>query len=235
MEKITRRKFIELGSIASASCWLPRFLVPVSAAGVPDDRPRILVVVQLSGGNDGLNTVIPYTNDLYYRHRPGLALDAMEVIRLNDETGLHPALEALRPVFDDGELCIVNGVGYPNPDRSHFRSMDIWQSGSGSMEIVQTGWLGRYLDHTCKGGELPHHALELDDSLSLALKGEEVNGLSLRNPDRMKKALSGSMMEGLSRMYHDGHGDGEVRYLYKILAEAEQSVDYLYRQSKVYK
>ena len=89
---------------------------------------KILVVVQLSGGNDGLNTVVPYRNDIYYRERPGIAIKPDDVLKLNDDIGLHPAMTPLKALYDNGLLTIINNAGYPNPDRSHFRSMDIWQT-----------------------------------------------------------------------------------------------------------
>ena len=112
---------------------------------------KILVVVQLSGGNDGLNTVVPYRNDIYYRERPGIAIKPDKVLTINDEVGLNPALAPLRALYDDGLLTVINNVGYPNPDRSHFRSMDIWQTASNSDQYLQTGWVGRYLDAACEG------------------------------------------------------------------------------------
>lgn len=105
-------------------------------------------------------TVVPYRNDIYYRNRPTLAVPSGEVIGIHDEQGLHPAMEALQPLYDEGPVSIVNSVGYPNPDRSHFRSMDIWQTGSASDEYWSTGWLGRYLDSDCQNCASPHHALE---------------------------------------------------------------------------
>ena len=112
---------------------------------------KTLVIVQLSGGNDGLNTIIPYRNDIYYSSRPNIGIPQNEVLKLNDEMGLNPALDGLRKIFDDGNLCVINNVGYPNPDHSHFRSMDIWQTASGSDEYKDNGWIGRYLDSLCPG------------------------------------------------------------------------------------
>ena len=98
---------------------------------------------------------------------------------------LHPALTALRELYDDGSLGILNNVGYPNPDRSHFRSMDIWQTGSASTEYVTTGWVGRYLDAQCHGCDKPTYALEIDDVLSLALKGENSKAIAMKDPKRL--------------------------------------------------
>ena len=144
-----------------------------------------MVVLQFSGGNDGLNTVIPIRNDIYYKSRPKLGIQREQALLLTDEAGLNPALPCFKELFDEGSLGIMNNVGYPNPDRSHFRSMDIWQSASDSNEYIYTGWLGRYLDAQCSGCDKPTQALEIDDVLSLALKGEKYKGLALKDPKRL--------------------------------------------------
>src|SRR5207342_1011055 len=102
-----------------------------------------------------------------------------------DEAGLHPALGIFKGLYDEGNLSILHSVGYPNPDRSHFRSMDIWQTATASQEFVYTGWLGRYLDAQCRECDKPTQALELDDTLSLALKGEKMKGIALKDPARL--------------------------------------------------
>lgn len=110
------------------------------------DSDRILVLVQLNGGNDGLNTVIPVEDALYYNARPGLAIPKANTITVDDFTGLHPSFAELESVYGDGNMGIIHSVGYPSPDLSHFRSTDIWVSGSGSDDVLSTGWPGRYLD-----------------------------------------------------------------------------------------
>ena len=129
---IKRRSFIKGTVLATASLFMPLFLHAFDADGKVPPGNKVLVVLQLSGGNDGLNTVIPYRNDIYYRSRPGIAIAKEKAIRLTDEAGLHPSLDYLGKLYEEGALGILNNVGYPEPDRSHFRSMDIWQSASGS-------------------------------------------------------------------------------------------------------
>src|SRR5438045_9204016 len=124
-----RREFLQASSLATASLMVPRFLKAFEAKQMVPPGNKVLVVIQLSGGNDGLNTVIPIRNDIYYRERPGLGIDRTKALTLTDEVGLHPALISLKELYDDGSLGILNNVGYPNQDRSHFRSMDIWQNG----------------------------------------------------------------------------------------------------------
>jgi len=156
-----------------------------SLLNFPDDG-RVLVLVQLAGGNDGLNTIVPYRNDLYYQQRPELAIPSSEIVDLNGEIGFHPALANLKPLYDAGNLAIVQGVGYPNPDRSHFRSTDIWLTGSSSDNVGQTGWLGRYFDLVCPEGEecgtYGPPAIQIGLTSSLALLGREQKGIALQNP-----------------------------------------------------
>jgi uncharacterized protein (DUF1501 family) len=120
---------------------VPQFVARTARAAVPG-KENILVVVELAGGNDGLNTVIPYADDLYHKYRPTLRKTKEAVIRLDDHVGLHPGMQGFRQLWDAGHLAVVQGVGYPNPDRSHFEAMDIWQSAD-PKRATPTGWLGR--------------------------------------------------------------------------------------------
>lgn len=159
----------------------------------PDDG-RVLVLVQLGGGNDGLNTVIPYSNDIYYNMRPQLAIPQNEVITLNNDIGLHGSMTPFESMFGNGDLGIVQGVGYPNPDRSHFRSTDIWLTGSGSDEVQETGWLGRYFDMICAEGEMcgtnGPPAIQIGLNASLALLGRDQKGITLNNPQQFFSLVS---------------------------------------------
>src|SRR3954471_14427708 len=160
---IRRKDFLQLGSFATASLLVPKFLRALETGSMVPPGNKVLVILQLSGGNDGLNTVIPVRNDIYYRERPKLGIEKTKALSLTEEVGLHPELTAFADLYHDGNLGILNSVGYPNPDRSHFRSMDIWQTGSQSDQFLNTGWLGRYLDAQCKGCDKPTQALEIDD------------------------------------------------------------------------
>src|SRR5205085_595906 len=136
------------GSLVSWGLTVPTFLSRTAAAaaeaGKPGAKDTILVVVQLTGGNDGLNTVIPFKDEQYAKLRPTLRIPTAQVKKLNDELGLHPSLTGLADLLQEQALCVVQGVGYPNPSQSHFRSMDIWQAGS-SADALSEGWLGRAL------------------------------------------------------------------------------------------
>jgi uncharacterized protein (DUF1501 family) len=237
MVVIKRRHFLQTGALASASLFVPKFLKAFEnkeVAWVPQGN-KVLVVLQLSGGNDGLNTVIPVRNDIYYRERPKLGIEKDKSLILTDEVGLHPELKAFADLYHDGNLGILNSVGYPNPDRSHFRSMDIWHTGSESNEYLSSGWVGRYLDAQCKGCDKPTQALEIDDVLSLALKGEEVKGLAFKDPRRLYNTSHEKYYKELLKNHKDDHDhEKPVDYLYKTMAETISSADYIFEQSKLH-
>ncbi len=154
----TRRKMIQatFGSAAliTAGTAAPPFLWGASRQASQKSDEKILVVIQLSGGNDGLNTVIPYANDEYYRNRFTLAVEKSQVVKIDDEIGWHPALNGFARLLDDGQLAVVQGVGYPNPNRSHFESMDLWHTAHQNTKEFPRGWLGRCVDEHLSG-ELP--------------------------------------------------------------------------------
>ncbi|MCX5690896.1 MAG: hypothetical protein NTV94_14115, partial [Planctomycetota bacterium] len=158
----SRREFLRSGLVlASAASSVPAFINSSAMAmhaqaggltsipGVPDEH--ILVVVQLGGGNDGLNTVVPFGDPAYFKARPGIAIKESEALKLSgtDGLGLHPQMTGLKDLYDDGMVGIVQGVGYPNPNRSHFKSMDIWHTADTT--ATGDGWLGRYFDAECCG------------------------------------------------------------------------------------
>src|SRR2546423_3928872 len=171
----TRRDFLKsslaTGSLVSWGLTVPTFLSRTAAAAPPSGKAgakdTILVVVQLTGGNDGLNTVIPFADAEYYKLRPTIQVPKNQVRKLNDSFGLHPSMEGLAGLHQDGALCVVQGVGYPTPSQSHFRSMDIWQAAS-SAETLSEGWLGKTLKNTPSGA---FHVAAGNESSPLALTG----------------------------------------------------------------
>ena len=230
---IKRKEFLQVGSLATASLMLPKFLKAFEGRAMVPPGNRVVVVLQLSGGNDGLNTVIPVTNDLYYKARPRLGIQKAKALALKDDAGLHPALTGLKELYDDGSLGIINSVGYPNPDRSHFRSMDIWHTASQSNEYWATGWLGRYLDAQCSGCDKPTQGIEFDDVLSLSMKGANIKGIAMKDPKR----LYGTANEKFFRDVMQRHGNGgeeTVDYLYKTLSQTLSSADYIFKQSRLH-
>jgi len=230
---IKRKQFIQVGSLATASFMLPKFLKAFEKSAMVPSGNKVLVVLQMSGGNDGLNTVIPIRNDIYYKTRPKLGIEKDKALTLNDEVGLHPALTGFKELFDDGSLGIMNSVGYPNPDRSHFRSMDIWQTASDSKSYVYTGWLGRYLDAQCRGCDKPTQALEIDDVLSLALKGDQMKGIALKDPQRLYNTSHQKYFKEVLADHKSTGSEQPVDYLYKTMAATLSSADYIFQQSKL--
>lgn len=183
----TRRDFLKSVSAAgvvSIGSTAPEFLHRAALAedASKDTSGRVLVLVQLAGGNDGLNTVVPFGNDDYYKARPGIHIGRGSTLKLNDELGLHPAMSGFKELFDEGHLHIVQGVGYANPDRSHFRSMDIWQSARPDAEYTRDGWVGRALDATIDRHVGTMLALALGtESLPLSLVSTKVNVPAVQN------------------------------------------------------
>lgn len=227
-----RRTFLKNSGLASTALFVPSFLNEFNQ-GLPKRPDKILVIIQLSGGNDGLNTIVPYQNDLYYKNRPQIAITKQKVLKTKEDLGFHPAMSAFKDLYDDGLVSIINSVGYPNPNRSHFRSMDIWHTASDSKEYLSTGWLGRYLDNDCDNCS-PLQALEADDSLSLALKGETRKGFSASDAKRLFQTTRNRFLQAVAN-HEDHRGNENVGYLYKTLVEAQSSAQYLFEQSKKYK
>lgn len=193
----TRREFVS-GSLTllSAAGTLPLFLgntASVLAGPEPqqarkkNNSQRILVVVQLAGGNDGLNTVIPYERDAYYKARRQIAVAKKDVLKLVDGLGLHPSATGLKDLHDDGHMAIVQGVGYPNHNRSHFTSMDIWHTGDPTLK-AQSGWIGRYFDACCKGDDPapePSQGVALMSEAPTAMQGKDFYPLAFSNPNAL--------------------------------------------------
>ncbi len=179
---ISRRELLKGGGLIAVGLVAPRWLSTIAKADVFRQakggklaKDTVLVVCQFSGGNDGLNTVIPYANKAYYTWRPTLAIAEDKVLKLTNEMGLHPALAGVHEMYKDGKVAIIQNVGYPNPNRSHFRSMDIWQSASPD-DALRYGWIGRHFDQMMAHGSLnPVVALGLSTEKPLALSGANVS------------------------------------------------------------
>jgi len=229
---IKRKEFLQIGSLATASFMVPKFLKAFESPAMVPPGNKVVVVIQFSGGNDGLNTVIPVQDDIYYKSRPRLGITKEKALALTSEAGLNPALEAFKGLYDAGNLAILNSVGYPNPDRSHFRSMDIWHSASNSNEYLNSGWIGRYLDAQCKGCDKPTQALEIDDVLSLALKGESNNGLAFKDPRKLFNTSNEKYFKEINADHQPG--EATVDYLYKTMSGTLSSADYIFQQSKLH-
>lgn len=231
-KKMKRRNFIKSSAVASSALMMPGFLSAYTGNNLTSSRSgKILVVIQLSGGNDGLNTIIPFEDDIYYRERPMISIPKNEVLKVGSEMGFHPELAPLRDLYNAGQMTIINSVGYPNPTRSHFRSMDIWQTGSGSEDYWSTGWLGRYLDSHCQGRPA-HHALEVDEGLSLAMRGLHKSGFAMSDARSVKNATANRFLNKASKTNFSS--ESNLSYLYKTLVKTQESADYLFEKSKVH-
>lgn len=222
-----RRKFIQQSSIgAVGTLFVPQFLSRLDLMGLNDRTSfKKLVVIQLSGGNDGLNTIVPFENDIYHQLRPKIGIAKSDVFKINETLGFNPALKQFNKLFKDGHVSILNSVGYPNPNRSHFRSMDIWHTATSANENSKTGWLGRYMDAYCADS---HAMLELDSKLSLSLTGTKRNGLAIKDSSSLYKHLDDKYFRQVidSAKATDLSEDNQG-YLYKTLIQTNQSAKYL--------
>jgi uncharacterized protein (DUF1501 family) len=174
----TRREVLKVGlgtSMVVSLCgsvpaFLSRFAYAEDAHAPDVSNDNVLVVVQLSGGNDGLNTVIPVNDDAYFKARPRIGLKDL-LLKINDQFALNPGLTGFKELYDSGHLAIINGCGYPSPNRSHFRSMEIWHTAN-PKESEPCGWLGHYLDHCIRGTTNPVEAVNIGTELPQALVAE---------------------------------------------------------------
>jgi uncharacterized protein (DUF1501 family) len=183
---MNRRNFLTLtGTFTGGLLVLPDFLHAFGSQNNLVIGEQCIVFVQLNGGNDGLNTFIPYDNPLYYDLRTKIALNKDVVIGKNKGMAFHPSLKDFAQMQQNGDLTVIQNVGYPEPIRSHFRSQEIWQTAADSNKYINEGWLGRYLDLQCNGHQ-PTAGINLDSIDNLALKGMEPNSITVKDPNRFK-------------------------------------------------
>jgi uncharacterized protein (DUF1501 family) len=193
----TRREFLRTSALGLGASWtLPVFLektffaLDALAANSPTQAltgkdGRLLVVLQMAGGNDGLNMVVPYADDTYYRARPRLALTADKILKIDDYVGFNGKLTAIKALFDQAQLTVIQGVGYPNPNRSHFRSTEIWQTASDADRTVSAGWLGRYFDNCCAGAD-PTIGVAIGDQVPQAFAAKTPTGVTFSRPEQFR-------------------------------------------------
>ncbi|MBC7523045.1 MAG: DUF1501 domain-containing protein [Flavobacterium sp.] len=183
---MNRRNFLSLtGTFTGGMLMLPDFLHAFGSQNSLIQGEQCLVFVQLNGGNDGLNTFIPFDNPLYYDLRSKIAINKDAVVGKNHGMGFHPSLKNFADMLQNSDLTVVQNVGYPEPVRSHFRSQEIWQTATDSNKYLNEGWLGRYLDLQCKEHQ-PTAGINLDSIDNLALKGIEPNSITVKNPSNFK-------------------------------------------------
>src|SRR5262249_30543258 len=203
---LSRRDFLKSTGLVALGATVPSFVARTARAagfaGVPGVKDTILVVVQLTGGNDGLNTVIPFTDPLYAQYRPTIKIAKDQVKKINDAIGLHPAMDSLAKLLEQNALCVVQGVGYPNPSQSHFRSMEIWQAGSTDQSLTE-GWLGKAL----KSATAPaFHIAEDKETSPLALAGATARVPSIHSLEdfQLKFAAANSSDQKAQRTVVEG-------------------------------
>ncbi len=244
----TRREFLRSLTLAGVGATVPVFVNDLAWAianpldaplvsskpGVPDDR--ILVIVQLAGGNDGLNTVIPYRDDNYYANRPNIAIRPDQVLRLRGDVGLHPAATGLKELYDEGLLSIVQGVGYPNPNRSHFVSNDIWETASPEQSTVE-GWVGRYFDHQCSGSDPApaESAIAITGETPRAFMGDTFDGIAFTDLRKLEWEGDDSMRGAFEKLNGPAAApastgdDDKTSYLTRIAMDARASAERMRR------
>ena len=193
----TRREFLRKTVLGSALSWtVPAFLANTFSAlqseaadsalqTVTGKDSTILVVLQMAGGNDGINTVVPYSSDYYHKARTRIGLPAEKILKLSDDVGFHPAMNGFKSLFDLGNLSVVQGVGYPNPNRSHFRSTEIWQTASDSDTFEKYGWIGRYFDNACAGSD-PAVGVAVEDQMPQSFFAQTPKGVCITNPQNYR-------------------------------------------------
>jgi uncharacterized protein (DUF1501 family) len=247
----TRREFLRTSVLGGALTWsVPAFLANTFSALQAEAADRvtqaatgrdsnILVVLQMAGGNDGLNTVVPYSDDHYHRARPKLGLGDKRILKINDEVGLHESLAGFKELYDAGELSVIQGVGYPNPNRSHFRSTEIWQTAVDSDKIESSGWLGRYFDNTCSGCD-PTIAVNIGRQMPQAFQAKHPVGVSLESPQSYRfmsreKGRNGEMTEESYRKLNEPDGEmaedtgGTIGELHGSVQSSGSALDFLER------
>jgi uncharacterized protein (DUF1501 family) len=196
----TRRDFLRTSTLLALAPTVPGFLARTARAAAPERDRRVLVVIQLDGGNDGLNTVVPFADPEYGKLRTTLKQNPKRLIKLNDAAGLHPSLSGFGKLLEKGQLAVIPGVGYPNPSRSHFRSMAIWQTARFDPEEHNgLGWLGRALDGgPAPAGGAPGALLIGDSQPPVALRGRRSVAAALDRPEEFVLAPEMAALPGLA-------------------------------------
>jgi uncharacterized protein (DUF1501 family) len=180
----TRRDFLKSASLIALAPTVPGFLARTARAARPQRDGRILVVIQLDGGNDGINTIVPFADDGYAKHRRLLRLPEYQLVKVNDRVGLHPGLAEAGKLLETGRLAVVQGVGYPNPNRSHFESMAIWQTARLDPEARNDlGWVGRAIDAGGPAGGVPDAVFVGGGVLPVALRGRRAVTSAMTRPE----------------------------------------------------
>jgi uncharacterized protein (DUF1501 family) len=203
--------------------------IPVMALGrknqfgriVQWDTDRILVLIKLNGGNDGLNTIIPTQDDIYYNARPSLAISPNDALTIDEQNGFHPNLSAFQSLYQNGNMSLIHGIGYPQPNLSHFRSSDIWVTGSDADQYLQTGWIGRLLEQEYPDfpSNAPEHplAIQFNSANLLEFKTTGSNtGMMVFDPETMYNLINGNYVAGQDDPAPDTYGGIELDFVREV-------------------
>ena len=237
---LTRRDFLQLGAAgAGVFCFGPSLWAAArDAVGPALDNDHVLVLLQLSGGNDGLSTVVPFADDAYGRSRTSTRIAEKGLLKLNDHVGLHPNLGGLKEIWDAGSLAIVQGTGYPDPNRSHFKSMDIWHAADPRGRGAGYGWIGRLADTAYAGSTDPSLVVHVGDRVPYALHAAVHRPIAFTAPQAYRwigaksevEALesAGALCEGMDEGAADATGphrgrDSALARMRRVLIEAQRS------------
>jgi uncharacterized protein (DUF1501 family) len=217
---MNRREFIKLTAAAPVMALAPAAAC-VAWAAAPDASYRnLLVLVELKGGNDGLNTVVPYASQTYYALRPKLAIPRDEVVQLSDAVGLHPALAPLLPLWKNRQLAVLQGVGYPEPNLSHFRSIEIWDTASKSDEYLQDGWLTRSFALAPTPAAFAADGVIIGSQDLGPLAGGGTRAITLANTEQFLRQARLALPEGESR-------NRALAHILKVEADVRQAASHL--------
>ncbi len=228
--KLNRRLFMGLSMAATFPLFLGKTLCALgdeSSVGAEE----ILVVIQLSGGNDGLNTLVPYGDDAYGQNRRGLLID--KPLKIDEYVGLNPNLDKLLPLYKDGKMAIVQGVSYPNPNRSHFKAMDIWHTGDMRGRGVETGWLGRAIDARCPSDQDPNLVINVGTSVPYALNAKVHKPVSFDQTEAYQ--WRGRDRKEFDELNQKQHGMSNLDWLHRVAANARSSSSTVRRAARNYK
>lgn len=224
-----RRNFIQISSAGIISFLFGKFNLPAFAqAAQAQNNKKILVMIELKGGNDGLNTVIPFSDDNYYKLRPGIGINRDSVLKLSDSLGLNPAMTSMMKIWQQKDLAIILGVGYPEPNRSHFRSIEIWETASNSQETLQDGWIARSFEKISKVKK-QIDGIIIGQGDEGPLSGVKMNNLVMTDPQQFIKDA-----KKFKAMIAQTDNDA-LEHVLKVESEIYKSADIIEKQLKLKK
>lgn len=239
MIRSTRRRFLNVSTAGAAVLSFGGLAPqPLAAAAASNSTERVLVVIELAGGNDGLNTVVPFSDDAYYKARPDLAIPKSNVLKINDSSGLHPSLKGFADLLEAGRLAIVQGVGYPDPNRSHFESMDIWHTCQRKNETRTDGWIGRFLESQKESSTDPS-AIHLGyDKQPFAVMSRNIRVPSIQSLEqfRLQGSEDSAFKKAVTELSEARRGDGNdlLNFVQSSTSSAIAASDRLVTSGKNY-